>query len=252
MYRLLACVEYNGSNYIGWQKQINNKNSIQEKIEKSISKIANHKIEVFGSSRTDCGVHSLGQIFHFDTKTKRKNKNWLLGSNYFLPKDISLKWIKKVSKDFHCRFNAIARRYIYVVYNNEKKNIKSIFLNNLVLNYPFNININLMLNTAKIFIGKHDFFFLCPLKKRKKINTYRNIIHLNIYRKNSFIFFDIKANSFFYHMIRKIINCLLLVGSKIYSYSYIKNLFLFENKNKDIYINIVKPYGLYLHSIFFK
>ncbi len=245
-YRLLVCVEYNGSSYSGWQKQLNTVLSVQEVVENALSRIADHKVNIFCSSRTDAGVHSLGQIFHFDTYSKRSINEWIIGTNSILPKDISFKWVKFVSNTFHARFNAVARRYIYIICNSK---LRCCFLNKLVTYYPNHLNITDMLCGANFLLGEHDFSFFRSSKCQSK-SSYRNMIHINIFRKGVFVFFDFKANSFLYHMVRNIVGCLILVGIKKYSFDWIKDLLLLKNR-VDCKVNTVKPDGLYLFGVYY-
>ncbi len=245
-YRLLVCVEYNGYNYIGWQKQLHSHLSIQEVIETCLSKIAKHKIKIFCSSRTDSGVHSLGQIFHFDTFCYKKENHWLLISNFNLPNDITFKWVKYVNNHFHARYNVYSRRYLYFILNSK---IRSSFLNNLVTYYLGNININLMLQASKFLLGKHDFSSFQSSGCESK-NVYKNIMHLKIFKRKMYIIFDIKADSFLYHMVRNIVSCLLLVGTKKNCVNWIKDILLYKKRGVSK-INLIKPYGLYLYKIEF-
>ncbi len=245
-YRLLVCVEYKGTNYLGWQRQLHINNSIQEVIEKCLSKIAKHKIRIFCSSRTDSGVHSLGQIFHFDTLCYKLEKEWLLISNFNLPKDISFKWVKYVKKNFHARYNVFSRRYLYFIWNSR---IRSSFLDKLVMYYYNKVDISLMIKASKYLLGIHDFTSFQSSGCESK-NIYKNIMHLNIFKKNMYIIFDIKANSFLYHMVRNIVSSLLLIGIKKYSLSWIKYILSVRNNN-FLKIKLVKPWGLYLYKIEF-
>ncbi len=245
-YRLLVCVEYCGYNYIGWQKQLHSKLSIQEIIEECLSKIAKHKIKIFSSSRTDSGVNSLGQMFHFDTFCYKKEKEWLLISNFNLPRDITFKSVKYVKSNFHARYNVYSRRYLYIILNS---NIRSSFLNNRVMYYLGKISISLMLKASKFLLGKHNFISFQSSGCESK-NTYKNIMHLNIFRINRYIIFDIKADSFLYRMIRNIISNLLLIGMRKFSVNWIK--YVLSIKKKGFSKNLlVKPYGLYLYKIEF-
>ncbi len=243
-YRLVVCVEYKGTNYSGWQIQNINDNSIQNIIEKSLFILIKEKIKIFCSSRTDSGVHSIGQIFHFDIYKYININKLLYNINFILPYDISFKWIKYVSSKFHSRYNAISRRYIYIIYNSK---IRSSFLNKLVMYFNKDLDIYLMSKSAKFLVGEHDFSSFRSSKCESK-NPYKKIFYLNIFKKNNFIFFDIKANSFLYHMVRNIVSCLIMVGTRIYSIYWLKDFLNYKN-NKIFNINIVKPYGLYLISV---
>src|SRR5689334_19151528 len=119
--RVALGVEYDGSNYLGWQIQPDNDATIQNKLTQAISFVANHPVEVFCAGRTDRGVHALGQIVHFDTTAQRDQRAWTFGINANLPPDIRVQWAYATSDDFHARFSAHARRYRYVIYNHTVK-----------------------------------------------------------------------------------------------------------------------------------
>ena len=105
-----------GKKYFGWQQQNHSStNTIQYYVDKSLSKIADHKIKTICSGRTDTGVNALNQIVHFDTTSKRSDKNWIDGANSHLPDDIRVKRIYKVDNDFHARFLATRRTYKYFI-----------------------------------------------------------------------------------------------------------------------------------------
>lgn len=114
--RIALGIEYNGTNYFGWQRQREVK-SVQEELEKALSIVANHPVEVQCAGRTDAGVHGTGQVVHFDTNVNRKMVAWTMGANANMPSDIAVRWAKEVPDDFHARFSATARRYRYIIFN---------------------------------------------------------------------------------------------------------------------------------------
>ncbi len=244
-YRLIVCVKYNGTNYSGWQKNISNKISIQEIIEKVLSKISGDNIKIFCSSRTDKGVHSLGQVFHFDTYKYKSENDWLKISNFILPNDIYFKWVKFSSNNFNSRYNAIARRYIYIILNKNR----SVFLYNFVLFFNKFLHIDLMLKASRYLLGENDFSSF-KSSKCQSLSSFRNIFYLNIFSKGFFIYFDIIADSFLYHMVRNIVSCLLIIGIKKYSIRWFKDFFF--SKNKNYYsLKLIKPNGLYLYKVYY-
>ncbi len=249
LYRLLVCVEYNGNNYHGFQKQFNcykHIKTIQGIIEKVLTKISGSKVKIFYSSRTDKGVHSIGQIFHFNTNIYKREEEWLNISNYNLPNDIVFRWIRYISWNFHARYNIIARRYIYIILNSY---FYSSFLYNLVLTFKKKLNVNLMLKASKILLGINDFSSFRSSGCQSN-NVIKYIFYFNIFKKGSFIIFDIKANSFLYHMVRNIISCLLLVGIKKYSINWFNEFFISRNRNYCKF-NLIKPNGLYLYKVYY-
>ena len=123
MQRYALGVEYIGTSYKGWQKQKKTNLTIQEKVEESLSKVADEGVKTICSGRTDSGVHAAMQVIHFETSVTRLNKAWLAGCNSILPRDISINWIKKVPVDFHSRFSATKRTYRYHIFNGNKQSV---------------------------------------------------------------------------------------------------------------------------------
>ena len=116
-FRIALGVEYQGTNYFGFQKQKSTKQTIQGSLEESISRVANHKVKTFCSGRTDAGVHAFMQVLHFDTNAIRSSIEWSRGINSNLPKDIRVLWAKEIDESFHARFSATKRSYIYNILN---------------------------------------------------------------------------------------------------------------------------------------
>ena len=115
--RLALGLEYDGSEYFGFQKQKSTNQTIQGLLETSVSKVANHKVRTFCSGRTDAGVHAFMQVIHFDTESIRSPSEWLRGINSYLPSDIRVVWSKELDETFHARFSAKQRSYIYNILN---------------------------------------------------------------------------------------------------------------------------------------
>ncbi len=244
-YRLVVCVEYKGTNYSGWQKNKFNKLiSIQEVIENVLFKVADHKINIFCSSRTDKGVHSFGQIFHFDTYKYKSENEWLRKCNFILPNDIFFKWVKFSCIGFDSRKDSLARRYIYIILNG---NYRSTFLYDFFLYYKNYLFVDLMLKASYILLGEHNFSSF-KSSGCQSLSSKRNIFYINIFRKGVFIYFDIIADSFLYHMVRNIVSSLILVGIKSKSINWFKDFFY---SGIRINCNIVKPNGLYLYKIYY-
>ena len=151
--RIALGIEYDGSKYYGWQRQ-KEVISVQEKLEDALSRVANHPVVVQCAGRTDSGVHGTGQVVHFDTDSIRKDVAWTLGVNANLPDDIAVRWAKEVDEEFHARFSATARRYRYIIYNN---NLRPAILGAGVSYYHGEIDADLMHEAAQQLVGEHDF-----------------------------------------------------------------------------------------------
>lgn len=200
-------IEYNGSDFRGWQKQKNALN-IQGHVELALSKVADQPIEVVCAGRTDAGVHALGQVVHFETSVVRDNRSWVLGANGHLPKTIAVRWARPQPEDFHARFGAIARRYCYLLCCRGTK--PAVFHDHMAWHYKA-LDVGAMKKALPYFLGEHDFSAFRAADCQAK-TTSRNIQAFSIHKQNDTIIFDIKANAFLYHMVRNIVGTLMKVG----------------------------------------
>jgi tRNA pseudouridine38-40 synthase len=210
MLRYALGVEYIGTSYKGWQKQKKTNLTIQEKIEESLSKVANENVKSICSGRTDSGVHASMQVIHFETSARRLNKAWLAGCNSILPRDISINWIKKVPIDFHSRFSAIKRTYRYHIFNGNKQSVFNRDFTSLVI-AP--LDINLMQKASKFFIGEKDFSSFRGSGCQSK-SPNRNIFDIKIKKRQKIVSIEISANAFLLNMVRIIVGTLIEVGLK--------------------------------------
>lgn len=235
-------IEYDGKNYCGWQRQ-NNVITVQEKVEKALSKIANEPIEVVCAGRTDTGVNATNQVIHFDTNQQRKDVAWTLGVNTHLPSDIAVSWVKPVNEEFHARFSATARNYRYIIYN---KPLRSAILSHGISHIHHALDENLMQQGADYLIGKHDFTSFRTVHCQSH-SAVRTIIHCNVSRKGDYIVVDIKANAFLHHMVRNIVGSLMRVGQSQENASWMKEVLL--AKNRCVAGVTAPPEGLYFVDV---
>jgi len=202
-------IEYHGSQFCGWQAQKKlDFPSIQETIEGVLAKILGHKVNLVAASRTDAGVHALGQVAHFKTHKAiscDKLKNSL---NALLPSTIAVRRVRKVKEDFHSRFQARSKVYRYTILNRKER---SVFLRDTSYHFPYPLNLKLMQKEAKAVVGTHDFKAFCGVT-RKDNNYIRQVKRLKISKINDLFFFDIEADGFLNHMVRRIVGVLLEVG----------------------------------------
>ena len=196
MNRYQILIEYVGTGFIGWQIQPKGK-SIQKLIQLKISKLLKEKIKLVGSGRTDTGVNALNQIVHFDTTSKRSDKNWIDGANSNLPDDIRVKRIYRVDNDFHARFLATKRTYKYFI----NTNIKSTIFNNA---YTWVVGDKLSFSSMQLSMkylkGVHDFSSFRSSGCQAS-NPVRNVSDVSLVKNKGVIVFSITANAFLYHMV---------------------------------------------------
>ena len=247
--RYKLTIEYEGTNYYGWQKQ-NNKTTIQGNIEKALYLMFNENIEIFGSGRTDAGVHALNQIAHFDYKEYPEYKI-VSGLNNYLKElskdriqDIVIKKCEIVDNNFESRFGAKIRHYKYLIFNSK---VPTAILKNRVWQVRKELNIDYMNLASKILIGEHDFSsFRCsecqalsPVKIIYDCKIFKNYIGL--------IEFNISANSFLQHMVRNIVGTLKDVGIGKISIDEFEKILKSKDRNRA---GATAPaYGLYLDFV---
>ena len=207
MRKYAACIEYNGTAYCGWQR-LRASPSVQEEIEKALSSVANHSVELTCSGRTDSGVHGIGQIVHFESDAVRDEKAWRMGCNTNLPDDIVLRWIQPVSDDFHARFSARSRRYRYIILNHK---IRPALLNKKVCWYRDALDENLMQEAATRLLGENDFSSFRAAGCQAK-HAMRELQEITVSRDRHYVYVDIVANAFLHHMVRNIVGSLFEVG----------------------------------------
>lgn len=232
-------ISYNGKNFHGWQIQ-DNAETIQSRLEDSLSKILHKKITVFGSGRTDKGVHAISQVAHFDYDEVLK-PNFLYRMNSILPIDISINKVSKVRDNTNSRFDATLREYIYKLHIQ-----KSPFLDGLSLFYKYKINLKLINEAASILFEYSDFKSFS--KVGTDVNNYNCKIKTAKIKKNKDHFiFTISANRFLRGMVRAIFGTLLEINENKKSLDDFKKII--EGKDRSLAGPSLPPHGLYLKEV---
>lgn len=242
VHKIALGIEYDGSKYYGWQRQ-NEVRSVQEKLEKALSQVANEPINVLCAGRTDAGVHGTGQVVHFETTAVRKDAAWTLGVNANLPGDIAVRWVKAVPDDFHARFSATARRYRYVIYN---QRLRPAVLSQGVTHFYEPLDAGRMHRAAQCLIGENDFTSFRAVQCQSR-TPWRNVMHIHVSRFGAYVVVDIKANAFVHHMVRNIVGSLMEVGAGHQPESWIADLL--AAKDRTLAAATAKAEGLYLVSV---
>jgi len=202
-------IEYDGTNYCGWQVQSRaKKKSIQEVIEQALQEILRKKIKVIASGRTDAGVHARAQTANFKADCSIPPERLQLALNSILPPDIAISKVEEVSPDFHSRFSAKSKLYRYTILN---RGHPSALSRDFIHSVWEPLDLKRMRQEAKSLLGKHDFSAFCASAGKKK-NPVKEIRSLKITKKGDFIYIDIEANSFLYNMVRNIAGTLIEAG----------------------------------------
>ena len=245
MRNIKCTVTYEGTRYQGWQRQESSDNTIQGKLEQLISRMCDEKIEIQGSGRTDSGVHALGQIINFHTRSAMKTEDMLTYMNQYLPEDIAIVEIEEVSERFHSRLNAKGKQYSYRVWNSTVPNV---FWRRYAHTVEQDLDIEAMEKAITYLLGEHDFKSFTSTKKGKK-STVRNIESIQIKRDGDLLTFTFKGNGFLYHMIRILMGTLLEVGIGCRDAESIPQIIAAKDREKAG--ALVPGKGLILEKVFY-
>jgi tRNA pseudouridine38-40 synthase len=214
-------IEYDGTNYSGWQIQKRHGDTIQKAIQDCIKKVSRERIKLLSSGRTDAGVHALAHVANFNTKSRIESNIWKKALNALLPRDIRIINSEEVAPHFHSRYDAKSKVYSYIILNQESL---SVFLRNYVYHIPVPLNLEAMKRASKKLLGKHDLSSFrassCSAKRPVreiidiKINERRTAVvpWLPFSPKGNLITITIEANAFLHHMARNIVGTLIEIG----------------------------------------
>jgi len=201
-------IEYDGTNYAGWQRQ-KNALAIQEIIEEALQKIYGHSVTIRGAGRTDAGVHAHGQVANFHTNDQRISPTALRKAlNSILPKDIVIKKVENMPEKFHAQFSAKTKVYSYTILN---RDYASAWQRHFVYFYPHTVNITRLRLGARVMRGRHNFASFA--KKNPKLkSTVRSIKRLSVKRDGAHIRLTFEADGFLHKMVRIMVGTLLEIS----------------------------------------
>lgn len=208
MRNIRIIIEYDGTNYSGWQTQ-KNAPSIQEEIKKAIKKITGEDVNLIGAGRTDAGVHAKGQTANFITDSRIPADKFAWALNSVLEKDIVIKESEEVSLDFHSRYDAKSKIYSYTIH-------RGLFPPAIMRNYVYHVNfgkhidIQELKKAAECFVGTYDFRAFMAAGSNV-VNTIRTIYSVNIEEFEDFIKIFYHGNGFLYNMVR------IITGTIVYA-----------------------------------
>ena len=240
--RVKMVVAYDGTNYSGWQLQ-KNAVTIEQKLNEALYDLLGEEIQVTGASRTDAGVHSLGNVCVFDTNTRMPAEKICYALNTRLPEDIVVQSSCQVADDFHPRFCDTIKTYEYKIWNSR-------FPNPMVRLYSkfvyYNIDIGKMQEAANYLIGEHDFKSFCSTRTQVE-NTVRHVTDISFEKEGNMITMRIKGYGFLYNMVRIISGTLVDVGlGKIKSEEIPE---IINSKDRTRAGKTLPPYALYLVKV---
>lgn len=244
MVRMVLGIEYDGSDFFGWQWQKNGR-SVQLELEKALSAVANEPISVQCAGRTDSGVHALEQVVHFDTHAERDLRAWVMGVNCNLPPDVRVLWAKVAVDGFNARYSAIARFYRYIILN---RPMKSALLRSQVTWCYSPLDAEKMHEAAQHLIGSHDFSTFRAQACQSK-SPCRIMHFIDVSREQDRVIIDISANAFLHHMVRNIAGVLMTIGMGKQPVEWTRELL--EIKKRACGGVTAPPFGLYLGGVYY-
>jgi tRNA pseudouridine38-40 synthase len=233
-------IQYDGTGYSGWQIQ-KDQITVQQKITEAIETIIKEKVNLIGSGRTDTGVHALGQIANFRTEQSLDQYKFLYSLNSVLPRDISILSLEKVNEDFHSRFDAEKRTYIYLI-----SRYKSPFYFRYSYFYHSDIDCNRLNELSESITGKHDFTSFSKRNSDTR-NKICRIYEARWKQTRGMVLFYISADRFLHGMVRAVTGTLLYAFRNNLDRSYLMRIM--ESKNREEAAEAVPAKGLFLYKV---
>lgn len=232
-------ISYNGQPYEGWQSQLSGR-TVQDQLEKALARFsARERVSTLCAGRTDAGVHGLMQVVHFDTDLDRPANAWVRGTNSFLPRDIAVQWAHLMPDEFHCRANAISRRYAYILLESPVR--PSVDTGRVGWAYH-PLDMKAMQQAASHLLGEHDFTSF-RASACQALSPVKKLLRLDISRRGAYWRFEFEANAFLHHMIRNLMGCLVAIGQGKQPPDWI--LEVLAARSRDAAAPTFSPDGLY-------
>lgn len=244
MRNLKVMMAYRGTAYHGFQIQ-NNGITVQEIVEKCVSKVLNESVSIQGCSRTDAGVHAKQFCFSVQTNSRISELGFVRGVNGELPADITILSCQEAEPDFHARFSCKGKEYIYLIHNSE---CKDPFSTDLAYHYRRKFNIRLVQEAAQQFVGTKDFRAFCT-DSGKNINTVRTVRRFDVQKDAEKICFFVQGDGFLYHMVRIMTGTLLDVNEGRIAPEQLEEIF--KSGNRLFAGRTAPAHGLYLNQVFY-
>ncbi|RPI72812.1 MAG: tRNA pseudouridine(38-40) synthase TruA [Ignavibacteriales bacterium] len=240
MFNIKLTIQYNGSDYSGWQTQAGNK-TVQQTLTESIETITGEDVNLIGSGRTDAGVHALGQSANFRIEQLPDLYKFKYSLNSVLPPDISVIDAVEVPPEFHARFDAKKRKYFYLFIK-----YKSPFYEHFSYRYYYKLDCIYLNNLSKSFLGKKDFTSFARKASETEEKTC-TVYDASWRDTKSFILFFIEADRFLHGMVRTIVGTLLKAQKNYYDEKYIEEIL--TSKNREAAGEAVPAKGLFLYKV---
>jgi len=239
-------LEYDGTNYHGWQSQAGSgRPTIQETLEQAITALTSEQVTTHSSGRTDSGVHARGHVANFLTETQIPAHAWTPALNHLLPPDIRIVSSEEVGPSFHARFSATGKRYKYCILN---RLAPSALDRNRAWHINRKLNIRAMKRAAEFLVGKHDFSAFRGSGCNAR-NPVRNLLSLAVKRQGAFVEILFEADAFLQYMARNIAGTLAEVGLGRFGPADVEGML--KSRNRTMAGRTAPAHGLYLMEVFY-
>jgi tRNA pseudouridine38-40 synthase len=240
--RIALGLEYDGAAFCGWQTQPGGC-GVQDALEQALSGVAGEKIETACAGRTDAGVHAIAQVAHFDTDVDRPLSAWTRGTNALLAQSIAVTWARVVDKEFHARFSATGRHYVYWLLSRPHR--PGLLSGRAGWTHRV-LDEVAMGEAARCLTGQHDFsaFRAAECQAKTPVKVMREVL---VARRGDLIRFEFAADAFLQHMVRNIVGSLVYVGSGRQPVTWIRDLL--ESRDRTRAAPTFSPAGLYLAAV---
>ncbi len=240
--RFALGVEYDGSDFSGWESQPRRR-TVQSTLETALACVADCPVATVCAGRTDAGVHAVAQVVHFDSGAERASHEWVLGANSNLPGDISVRWAAPVAEIFHARYSAVCRYYRYVIQNRRQR---SALLRQRAAWERSPLDVAPMRAAAEYLLGEQDLTSFRAAGCQAK-SPVRTVVSLEVHRRGDLVFIDIAANAFLQHMVRNVAGVLIEIGKGKREPAWVRELI--EARDRTRAAATAPPQGLYLSRI---
>ena len=243
MQRVLLTISYDGSQFYGWQKQ-KTKRSVQVEVENALSRLLGKETSVVGSSRTDAGVHALGQCAHFDCADTFPVEKFPVALNSLLSADVRIVGARKVKSDFSARFDVKKKTYVYALGIKDP----SPLYRNLCAFSRYELDLEKVRACLELLKGKHNFKGFCS--SGAQVKTFERVLYeASVKQKGDFLIFTFTGNGFLQHMVRILVGTAVDVGRGGLSLESVKEALVSGDRSKVG--KTMPPQGLYLKKIYF-